>query len=298
MQLYQIPENYVILDLETTGLSPEKDQIIEIGALRIKNGVPEDTWKSLIRPDFSLLPGNTLSPYVSSLTGITGDMLVYAPSLSEVTKDLLSFLDVLPIGGHRVDFDLSFLNASLQKMGFASIQNDFFDTLLLSQRLLPELIHHKLGDLASYYQIDYSGAHRALRDCEITWHCLRAMEETARSSFPSKEAFEQHWAFGRRKISPEEILAQTTVFDELHPLYCKNTAITGVLSSLSRRAAMQKIADLGGYNQDKVNTFTDYLVCGKNDGSAKIKKALRLKAGGYPIQLLSEEEFLTLLHLK
>ncbi|MFW5677889.1 MAG: BRCT domain-containing protein, partial [Acetivibrio ethanolgignens] len=92
----------------------------------------------------------------------------------------------------------------------------------------------------------------------------------------------------------EEFETQTSSFDESHPFYGKNVAITGILFTLSRRAAMQKVANLGGINQDKVNTFTDFLICGKGEGSTKEKKALRLKTEGYPIQLLSEEEFLNL----
>ncbi|MFW5632508.1 MAG: exonuclease domain-containing protein [Acetivibrio ethanolgignens] len=294
MQLYHIPDTYVILDLETTGLSPEKDQIIEIGALFIKAGQLKAKWNSLICPDFSLLENESLSSHTEALTHITREMLLSALPLETKIASLLDFLGDYPIAGHRVDFDISFLNASLQKMGFASIQNDFFDTLLLSQRLLPELLHHKLGDLASYYRIDYSGAHRALRDCEITWHCLKAMEKTAQLSFSSKAAFERHWEFGSRRITSEEFETQTSSFDESHPFYGKNVAITGILFTLSRRAAMQKVANLGGINQDKVNTFTDFLICGKGEGSTKEKKALRLKTEGYPIQLLSEEEFLNL----
>lgn len=292
MQLYHIPETYIILDLETTGLSPEKDQIIEIGALFIEKGQQRAKWTSLICPDFSLLENNALSPHTEALTHITGEMLLLAPSFGARVSSLLDFLGEYPIAGHHVDFDISFLNASLKRLGLAPIQNSFFDTLLLSQRLLPELIHHKLGDLADYYRIDYSGAHRALRDCEITWHCLKAMEKTAQLSFPTQAAFEQHWEFGSRRIKAEEIKAFVSSFDEGHPFYGKNIVITGVLSALSRRAAMQRIANLGGINQDKVNTFTDYLICGEGAGSSKEKKALRLKAEGYPIQLLLEEEFL------
>ena len=174
------------------------------------------------------------------------------------------------------------------------MQNDYFDTLLLSQRLLPELIHHKLSDIASYYDISTTGAHRALRDCEITWYCLTAMEKTAKASFPSMEDFEYNWKCGSRHISAESIQPQTTTFNPAHPFYQKNVSISGILFTHSRRGAMQKIADWGGINQTKVNTSTDYLILGKGEASTKEKKALRLQAEGYPIQIISEEEFLKL----
>ena len=127
MQLYHIPDTYVILDLETTGLSQEKDQIIEIGALFIKAGQLKAKWNSLICPDFSLLENESLSSHTEALTHITKEMLLSALPLETKIASLLDFLGDYPIAGHRVDFDISFLNASLQKMGFASIQNDFFD---------------------------------------------------------------------------------------------------------------------------------------------------------------------------
>lgn len=296
-EIYEIPASYVILDLETTGLSSHTDQIIEIGAIKIENGVPKDHWQSLARPDFSLLEGQTLSERVSRLTGITKEMLINAPAFSELSASLMAFLGRLPIAGHRVGFDIAFLDAALFSLTKTHMENDFFDTLLLSQRLLPELIHHKLGDLAAYYHIDYTGAHRAHRDCEITYECIKAMEQTAESSFPSKEAFYKHWEFGSRRLKAEDIVTENTKFDTLHPFYQKRIVITGILSSLSRRSAMQKIADFGGSNQDKVTIFTDFLVKGAGEGTSKEKKALRLIAEGHTIQILSEEEFLRLLSL-
>jgi DNA polymerase-3 subunit epsilon len=283
------------MDLETTGLTKGQDQIIEIGAIRIENNICTGKWNSLVCPDFSILPEENLSPYVSSLTGITKEMLQNAPPLSELTENLLVFLDTLPICGHRVDFDISFLNTALEAHDYSPLTNDFFDTLLLSQKLLPELIHHKLGDLARYYHIDYQGAHRAFRDCEITLSCLNALKKTAELSFPSKEAFQKHWEFGNRHLSASDIIPQTTDFDRDHPLFEKNIAITGILFSLCRREAMQRIVNLGGRNQDKVNSFTDFLVHGESSGTTKEKKALRLAAEGCPIRILSEMEFLQVL---
>lgn len=201
-------------------------------------------------------------------------MLNEAPALERLSDSIFAFLDDLPICGHRVDFDISFLDTALFPLTGKHIQNDFFDTLLLSQRLLPELIHHKLGDLAAYYRIDYHGAHRAHRDCEITYECLRAMEKTAKASFSSKEAFYQCWKSGSRKISAADIVSAIPAasFCKEHPFYKKNVAITGILYSLSRREAMLKIANAGGSNQDKVTIFTDFLVKGNGSGTSKEKK--------------------------
>lgn len=293
-ELFEIPDSYIILDLETTGLSFQKDQIIEIGALRIEKGQIKEQWHSLICPDFSVLEGNSLSDYVSSLTGITEEMLLSAPPFAQKAASLFSFLEKLPIAGHRVDFDLAFLSTAFSQHLGLSMANPYFDTLYLSQKLLPELPHHRLKDLAAYYAIDYSGAHRALRDCEITAQCLTAMAKTAHASFSSPEEFSAHWHLGKRRLSAADLPAPAQAPLKNHPFYRKNIVITGILYSLSRRAAMLKIAAAGGINQDKVTIFTDYLIQGDGHGTSKAAKALRLIQEGCPIKLLSEAEFIEL----
>ena len=96
-------KNYVALDLETTGLNPKLDKIIEIGAVKVLDGQKADTFSTFVNP------GRTLEKRVTELTGITDDTLKDAPVIEEVLPQLLVFLGELPLLGHNILFDFSFL---------------------------------------------------------------------------------------------------------------------------------------------------------------------------------------------
>src|SRR4030065_902970 len=93
----------VALDIETTGLDPHKDAIIEIGAVRFNGKRIEDEWSSLINP------GRKIPPFITQLTGITDHMVLEAPPIQKIIPELHRFVGDLPILGHNVGFDLSFL---------------------------------------------------------------------------------------------------------------------------------------------------------------------------------------------
>ena len=95
--------NYVCVDLETTGLNPKTDRIIEIGAVKVRNGVVTDTFETLVNP------GRRLEERIVTLTGIRDDMLQEQPSIREVLPDFLSFAGEDILLGHSVLFDFAFL---------------------------------------------------------------------------------------------------------------------------------------------------------------------------------------------
>jgi DNA polymerase-3 subunit epsilon/ATP-dependent DNA helicase DinG len=96
-------DTIVALDIETTGLDPAKDAIIDIGAVRFNDRRVEDKWSTLINP------GRRIPPFITQLTGITDQMILNAPSLQEMQSDLANFVGDYPIVGHNIKFDLSFL---------------------------------------------------------------------------------------------------------------------------------------------------------------------------------------------
>lgn len=154
--------DYVVIDFETTGLSPERDKIIEAAAVRVRNHQPVDSFSELINPGFSV--SNT----ITNLTGITNEMLSGARSLHDVLPEYLAFVGNDRIVGHNVSFDVSFLNQAAKSIGAALTTSKHVDTLRISRRFHPELPHHRLGDMVDYYQIDSDAAHRALADCKST----------------------------------------------------------------------------------------------------------------------------------
>ncbi|MBM3133358.1 MAG: hypothetical protein FJZ95_10075, partial [Chloroflexi bacterium] len=147
---------YVSLDLETTGLTPESDAIIEIGAVRFREGRRIEAFESLVNPHRPI-------PYrVQSLCRISQRDVESAPSFSALIEELRSFVGNDPIVGHNISFDLSFLARS----GMA-LSNPAYDTLDLTKLLLPTLPERNLSAVAAHLGVSNPSAHRALADAEV-----------------------------------------------------------------------------------------------------------------------------------
>ena len=170
-------QTLIALDLETTGLDPERDAVIEIGVVRFRGSRTEAEWSTLVNP------GRPIPPFVNQLTGINDDMLVDAPRFSQVLSDLQDFVGDIPILGHSVAFDLAFLH----RKGLFTL-NPTLDTFDLASVLLPSAGRYRLGALASALGIPVRGAHRALDDARTTRMVfLRLVEMAQELPFPVLE---------------------------------------------------------------------------------------------------------------
>ena len=163
--------DYVLFDLETTGLSTENDQVVEISALKVTCGEITDEFSTLVDPGMHI-------PYQAScINGITDDMVKDAPDMEHALKDFISFIGNSVLVGHNIKrFDLGFIQRDAVRFFGKPIGNDYVDTLSLSRKYLPDLCSHSLGSLADHYNISYEGAHRALADCHINkqvYDCLK-----------------------------------------------------------------------------------------------------------------------------
>lgn len=156
---------YVALDLETTGLDPERDAILEVGAVRFRtsyeNGTVQarvlDTWKSLINP------GRPIPIQIQQLTGITHDEVARAPRFSQVINPLERFVGQQPVIGHNVSFDLSFLHSHDLPLSNASV-----DTFEMASVLMPHAARYSLTKLGEAFELSNLGTHRALDDALAT----------------------------------------------------------------------------------------------------------------------------------
>ena len=292
--LIDLPNNYVVFDIETTGLDPEFDEIIEIGAVKIKDGIKIDTFNSLIKPEYEI------DEFITELTGITNGMVENAPSIDEVLPKFMDFIRDYIIIGHNVNFDINFIYDNLEELNIPPITNDFVDTLRISRRLIPELKHHKLSDLANYFNIDTNGSHRSLKDVEITLEVLKNLNTMIIEKYQNMDNFKDACKpKSHSGIRASDITTNNTEFDEENMLYDKYVVITGTLGKMLRKEAMQVIADLGGHCQDGVNKDTNYLILGNNDynpilrgkKSSKLLKAENLKLKGQDIEIISENVF-------
>jgi DNA polymerase-3 subunit epsilon len=155
----------VVLDFETTGLSPDRgDRVIEVGAVLIENNRITDRFQSLTNP------GMKISNFIENYTGITNGMLKDAPPVSEVMKEFASFLGDHHLVAHNASFDQRFLDAELQRVRKRRVR-DFACSMLISRRVYPEAPNHRLESLVLHKNLNTSGVfHRALADAEMTGH--------------------------------------------------------------------------------------------------------------------------------
>ena len=166
------PEDYVVLDLETTGLSPASDEIIDIAAVRYISGAKVSEFSTLVKPSIPI------PQEITDITGITDDMVADAPDIDEALDGLSMFLnpDDLVVG-HNVGFDVRFLAAAYSRIG-KEFMPEAFDTCAVSCMLYPELPKHRLIDLMKAFGIRESQSHTAYDDCEMCNACLQHMKES------------------------------------------------------------------------------------------------------------------------
>jgi len=156
------PSEFVVVDIETTGLKPAEAEIIEIAAIKVKNGEIVDVFQTLIRPEYGV------PAFISNFTGITEAMVGESPHVVEVLIPFCEFIDQLPVVGHNIKFDLNFLNFNTKQYFHYVIENRSIDTLILARKYIKGTKNHKLETLATYFGIDITNNHRALKDCYMT----------------------------------------------------------------------------------------------------------------------------------
>lgn len=296
------PDSYCVVDIETSGLSPSYDDIIEISAIKISNNTIIDIFSSLLKPDCASSDNNYIDQFITDLTGITNEMLSEAPDTSVIIEKFSSFVCDSVIVAHNAHFDINFLYDNFMNYLNRPLTNNFIDTMRLFKRIHKELEHHRLSDMASFYNIEYTGAHRSLRDCEITQNCFCKMKEEFISLYGDADSFVKSYNSGT-KTKAKDIHSTVTEFDESNLIYGKVVVFTGTLEKMTRKEAMQIVANLGGINGDGVTKKTNYLILGNNDycslikdgKSNKQKKAEQLKLQGYDIEVIPESVFYDML---
>lgn len=174
------PEDYVCIDLETTGLRPSSDWIIEVAAYRMRSGKAEDRFVSFVRPGEI----GKVSTFITQLTGITREMVADAPLPEEVLPELFDFVGDDMVVGHNTCFDMNFLYDGAVRAGLDPIGNDFTDTMRISRRTYKELPNHRLGTLAQHLDVVPTAAHRAAADVETTIRCYEQMVKARRADIP------------------------------------------------------------------------------------------------------------------
>jgi len=157
----EILNSYVAFDLETTGLNPKSDRIIEIGAVKIVDGKPAEIFETLVNP------GMRISGRITEITGIDNEMAAKGKKTEEAVKEFIDFCGDHVLLGHNLMFDYSFMKRSAVNSGM-SFEKTGIDTLKIARKTLPDLESRTLGYLSSYFRLSHENKHRAYSDALAT----------------------------------------------------------------------------------------------------------------------------------
>lgn len=301
--------DYVVVDIETTGLSDRTDKIIEIGAIRYIDDVEVARFSRLIRPytarmmtqysieEFVLLAGTEGIEYIedsriTELTGITSEMLVNAPTQWEVAPEFFDFVGNLPVVGHNiVKFDIKFIQrmASAVKIK-TSFGHEAFDTLNMASSLVNST-SLSLGSVGLWLGIEgYRNSHRAIDDIEYTAKVFQEMKVSL-----DHDELMRYRDYDKRLIQPSTFIANPAMVNPAAP--GSVFVFTGEMK-MRRSEAIQRVMDCGGAVIPSVTKKTNYLVYGEDDGVlpvSKIQRAREYMDAGQDIKIINETDFYRLL---
>ncbi|MFC1481466.1 PolC-type DNA polymerase III [Candidatus Neomarinimicrobiota bacterium] len=156
-----IADQFVVFDLETTGFSPNDNEIIEIGAIKV-DATERETFQLLVRPR------NGIPSKITQITGISQPMVDESGTdIDSAIEQFVAFIGDYRLVAYNADFDMRFISAAGSRMG-VTIGNDYACALKMARRAWPKLPNYKLSTLARLGGLTATGAHRALKDCELT----------------------------------------------------------------------------------------------------------------------------------
>lgn len=220
--------DYLALDLETTGLYPERDRIIEIGAVKYKNGVETERFSCFVKIC------QKLPEKIIELTGITDEMLSDGFDEKTALTEFLKFAGgVRVLLGHNIGFDFSFLKVAAARFGM-EFEGEALDTLQFAKKLHPELASRTLSALCAHYKIVQERAHRAVDDAVSAHRLYQALA----AAFPEYDFLPQPLFYQPKKQEPMT-LRQKKYLNNL--LRCHGMEYTEEMDSLSKSDASRMI---------------------------------------------------------
>ena len=167
--------DYVVFDIETTGLKPDSAQVTEIGAVKVSDGKVIAEFSTLINP------GTVIPAHITQITGISQEMVKDSPSINQVLPEFLNFSAGFPLVAHNAKFDLSFIEYSCEQLSLAWQRPLVVDTLFLARQIIPRgtTQNYKLQTLSNFLGCTSSPSHRALQDALTTHEVLTELTALA-----------------------------------------------------------------------------------------------------------------------
>lgn len=263
--------SFVVLDVETTGLSAEKDKIIEIAIAKVIDGVECDRFSSLVNP------GREISSRITKLTGITNEALATAPAFPAIAKVVADFIEDSVILAHNAPFDLGFVSVELSQAGITP-RLTYLDTLKLARTAYPHLPNHKLETLITELGLADGQTHRAMDDVLCTLELFHRICQSYASPLSAALC---------ACCAPMENFRLT---DMDAPLSGKHLHFIGSFT-FSYSAAKTLVKEAGGIWDQCYSESTDYLVYGFLDPidypAAQLDFVRRIKEE-YPSKTINE----------
>ena len=168
---------FTVIDVETTGLSADKNKIIEVGLVKVVNLKITDTYRTFLNP------GTEIPSSISLLTGITNSDVKDAPRFDEVAQQIEDFIGDSILVGHNLRFDYAFLKNEFTKADLILKDYTTLCTLKLSRKALPQLRKKSLGDVRKHLRIRHKNVHRALGDATVTAKVLVKLIKKLKDEF-------------------------------------------------------------------------------------------------------------------
>lgn len=294
--LLEFPSDYTLIDIETTGLDPRYDRIIEMSALKVRQNEVVGKFNYLVKyPDDNSVPFE-----ITNITGISEDMILNdGVIMDDILKKYVDFIDKDLIVGFNVNFDINFIyDLSIEKINH-KFKNDFVDVMRIARKYYPQERHNRLRDCIERIGIKREQAHRGLRDCIDTKEVLDYFNENSSLDiFEKSKAIQKQHSINLSKLKPEYALV-----DSSNPFFQTYVCFTGKLDSLVRREAAQLVTNLGAIAQNGVTKKTNFLILGdtayslhgKVTTTTKLIKAKKIIAAGENLQIISETVFIDML---
>ena len=285
----EMHDNYVVIGLETTGLSPRYDNIIEFVGIKVSKGKIIDELSLLIKPFYPV------SSFISKFTGITNEMLEDKPAITDVIDTIVDFIGDSIILGYNTYFDINFIYDNLKELRNIDFCNDYIDLLSVTRKIYPHWNDYKLSTIAKKLKTKIKPNHRARNDCLATLEAYKICKKHMyRNGINYKSLFKNNYLEPLNYNSTSNKQKDNTT-----PLYKKTVVFTGNLSKLSKKDATQVVVDNGGKLGKSVNSNTDYLVMGdfdyakihENNKCINQQKAEELILNGADVMILTENVF-------
>ena len=203
----EFPNDYTVIDIETTGLVPGVDEIgacppvaLEIAAVKHRNNNIVDTFSSLVKV-------NSIPDFIEKLTGINDKMVKEAPTIDNIIKEFYNFIGDDILVGYNVNFDINFLYDNLFETTGIELKNNFIDIMVIAKRVLKGLDKYSQENVAKHYNINTDNLHRALDDCKV---CSMIFDNLKKDIIQKYGALEKFWRLpaccdrNKKAISPKD----------------------------------------------------------------------------------------------